>query len=188
MASALPRRIARPSVVVSARDRRRRALLSAIVWLGAVAGALLTWSWSDVLTWQRIFEAGGLYQYDAAYQSGHQVVLFGLIALGVMLLLRSGLVWAAAYALAVYTLAYGGVADLLYYWLDRRALPSALPWLDSSHPLIVRHPVTAAGLEISAALWVGLWLTLLAVQTWRCARPERSADGPAPLVEGGVTI
>ncbi len=140
---------------------RRSPLVAAFTTVAAVLLAVVTWAWSDVLTWQRIFESRGLYEYDAQYQAGHEVVLFGLIGLGVILLMPAGRRWAIAYALAVYTLAYGGLADLLYYWLDGRAIPSTLPWLDPGHPLLIVHPVTGTGLILSTAAWGCTWLVAL---------------------------
>ena len=153
-----------------------------VVALGAAAGTALTcsaavllsvvtWAWSDVLTWQRIFESSGMYEFDARYQAGHEVVLWGFIVLGALLLVRAGIAWSAGYAFAVYTLAYGGLADGLYYWLDGRSLPATLPWLDAGHPLLLVHPVTASSLVVSVGVWCALWsgLAILAA-AWRVRR------------------
>ena len=74
--------------------------------------------------------------------------------------------WALWYQGALYTLAFGGVEDILYYWLDGRPLPAALPWLDRSRLIFVRPlsgDVTNLEVLASAAFWVAVWLSLLLV-------------------------
>jgi len=135
---------------------RRRTLLALILALGFYA-------LSDILLWQRIFEAHGLSAFDPEYQTGHVAILVGMMAVGAILLLDSGW-WALWYQGALYTFAFGGVEDVLYYWLDGRAIPGLLPWLDRSRLIFVRPlagDVTSVELLASAALWVTLWLSLL---------------------------
>ncbi len=122
---------------------------------------LVFYALSDVLLWQRIFEEHGLKQFDPAYQTGHREILLGMIAVGVILLWDAG-AWAVAWALAFYTLAWGGVADLLYYVLDGRAIPTALPWLDDNR-LMPLKPVTDTTLLINCGIWVALWLVAVVV-------------------------
>src|SRR5881628_1937181 len=95
---------------------RRRTLLALILALGFYA-------LSDILLWQRIFEAHGLSAFDPEYQTGHVAILVGMMAVGAILLLDSGW-WALWYQGALYTFAFGGVEDVLYYWLDGRAIPA----------------------------------------------------------------
>ena len=118
----------------------------------AVGISLLTWVGSDILIWQRIFEAHVLKQFDPLYQAGHFAVLAGLIVLGALLVWHP--IWSAWYAVTTYVIAHSGAADVLYYWLDGRAVPPTLPWLDVAHPLILFHPVTAAGAETSSLVWI----------------------------------
>ncbi len=135
---------------------RRRTLLALILALGFYA-------LSDILLWQRIFEAHGLSAFDPEYQTGHIAILVGMMAVGAILLLDSGW-WALWYQGALYTFAFGGVEDVLYYWLDGRAIPGLLPWLDRSRLIFVRPlagHVTNIELLASAALWVTLWLSVL---------------------------
>ena len=122
----------------------------------ALAAGETFYALSDILLWQRIFEAHGLYEYDGAYQSGHVVILVALIGTGMVLLIDTRW-WALWYGLAFYTLAFGGVADVLYYWLDGRAIPAVLPWLDENH-LILFHPVTNGTVLASALVWIAFWL------------------------------
>ena len=129
----------------------------------ALGVGLLFYALSDILLWQRIFESSGheFYRFDAQYQTGRQAVLLGMIALGVILLWDSG-AWALWWGLAFYTLAFSGLEDVLYYWLDGRAIPAVLPWLTDNH-LVLFRPVTSWSLLASAGLWVALWLGSLAV-------------------------
>lgn len=126
----------------------------------AVAVGLVFYALSDILLWQRIFEDHDLFQFDAQYQSGHVTTLVALIGTGMILLYDAGL-WALWYGLAFYTLAFSGLEDVLYYWLDGRAIPASLPWLNSN-PLTL-HPSTSVTLVVSAALWVSLWAASLAL-------------------------
>jgi hypothetical protein len=143
----------------------------------AVVVSLLTWAYSDVLIWQRIFEANQLYSYDWAYQRGHFAVLMGLIALG-MIALASTRIWAAWYGAATITLAYSGLGDVLYYVLDGRSLPAAMPWLDEFHPLVIGHPVTGGSVVVSSAIWLVLWaLSLAGLTRFRASRLRRPVWG-----------
>jgi hypothetical protein len=130
--------------------------------LVALASSLFFYALSDILLWQRIFEAHDLYLYDDAYQTGHVSILVGLIAVGIVLLFDTG-IWALWYGLALYTLSYSGLEDVLYYWLDGNAIPATLPWLDSFHNLILFKPVTNTSLILSSATWIVLWLGVLSM-------------------------
>jgi hypothetical protein len=134
--------------------------------VGALAGAIVFYALSDILLWQRIFEEHGLYRFDGQYQTGHVAVLVGLIAVGMVLLYDAG-PWAIWYGLALYTLAYSGLEDVLYYILDSRPIPNLLPWLDENR-LILFKPVTHGGLLASSALWLSGWVAvlLLAPRCW----------------------
>src|SRR5215469_11953857 len=101
----------------------------AAVGLGLVCYALV-----DILIWQRIFEASGLYRFDHEYHAGYLALLGGMVVLGMVLLLPHGL-WALWYGLAFLTLAFSGLEDALYYVLDGRSIPASLPWLEAD-PLI----------------------------------------------------
>lgn len=122
----------------------------------AVAVGLGFYSLSDVLLWQRIFEANNLSTFDDAYQTGHVAILVGIIGVGAVLLLESG--WLALwFGGAMYATAFGGAADVLYYWLDARPIPGELPWLDRSRLIFVRPltgDVTNVELIASTALWI----------------------------------
>ena len=94
--------------------------------------------------------------------------------LGAVLLLDSGL-WALWFQGALYTLAFGGAEDILYYWLDGRQITGVLPWLDRSRLIFVRPQrgdVTSLELLASAIFWVMVWVGLLVVLP-RIALPLR---------------
>ena len=133
-----------------------------------MAAGLVFYALSDILLWQRIFETHGLYQFDGQYQTGHVAVLVALIAVGTILLYDVGL-WAVWYCLATYTLAYSGLADVLYYLLDWRPIPDTLPWLNQN-PLILFKPVSVDGLLLSTAIWLVFWAATLALQPPAAAR------------------
>jgi hypothetical protein len=146
---------------------------SVVIALGV---GLVFYALSDILLWQRIFEANHLWQYDAQYQTGHVAILVALIGTGMVLLWNAGW-WAVWYGLAFYTLAFGGLADVMYYWLDGRSIPAALPWLEANH-LILFHPVTTATLVLSAGAWIAVWLgSLLASRDFAMRRRLGSLRG-----------
>ena len=137
---------------------RRRVLAALLVALGFYA-------LSDILLWQRIFEAHQLSMFDPQYQTGHVAILVGMMGVGGVLLIDSG-IWALWFEGALYTMAFGGDEDVLYFWFDGRAIPAVLPWLDRSHLIFIRPlsgDVTSAELLASAMFWLVLWLAALIV-------------------------
>ncbi|HWO46234.1 MAG TPA: hypothetical protein VNO87_11760 [Methylomirabilota bacterium] len=157
----LPRRCCGPSneardTTVTRNTVRRRAAVALAVALGFYA-------LSDILLWQRIFEAHQLSAFDTEYQTGHVAILVGLIGVGAVLLIDSGL-WALWFGGALYTMAFGGAADVLYYWFDGRPIPGVLPWLDGSRLIFIRPSggdVTNVDVLASAAFWLAVWLAAL---------------------------
>lgn len=121
--------------------------------IAALLVALIAYVRIDILIWGRIFEADQLWQYAGTYHRGWFVMLYGFIALGVLLLDT----WRARifYAASLAVLCFNGTNDILYYWLDGRQLPQVLPWLDN-HPLILFSPVTDERLLLNCFLWLAL--------------------------------
>jgi hypothetical protein len=149
--------------------------------VAALVLGLLVYALIDILIWQRIFESEGLERYDYQYHAGYLVVLGGMIAIGVVLLLRHRL-WALWYGLAFASLAFSGMEDALYYLLDGRPIPAALPWLDPD-PLIPFKPVTRGGLVASASMWLMAWgLTLLGI--WLIQRQRLTSAAGRPGSRG----
>lgn len=106
----------------------------------------------DILIWQRIFETNGLVQLGVGtYHQGWTYALYGFMALGVIFFYphyRRMIM----FPLSLVLLAFCGLEDVLYYWLDGRAIPMMLPWLNSNFLII--KPVTSGNLLLSAAIWV----------------------------------
>lgn len=126
----------------------------------ATAATLLIWSVQDILIWQRFFEGRPWTANADWYQYWHQTFFLLLIVLGCVWI-RSP--WALWFALASWTLANGGLADILYYLLALRPIPAALPWLDTLHPLILFHPATTGSVLTSVAVWVIFWCGTLVI-------------------------
>ena len=106
----------------------------------------------DILIWQRIFETHDLIDLGIGkYHWGWVTALFGLIILGV-LICYPHLRRMITFPLSLAALAFSGIEDILYYWLDQKAIPSRLPWLDSN-PLLLK-PVTVERLLLSAVFWL----------------------------------
>jgi hypothetical protein len=118
----------------------------------------------DILIWQRIFEANELWELGiGVYHWGWVNALFGFMALGAILF-HPNLRRMITFPLSLAVLAFSGLEDILYYWLDGRSLPAELPWLNSN-PLLIR-PVTAERLLVSALLWLIIIVILDVVVTW----------------------
>ena len=113
--------------------------------------SLCFYTLTDIHIWQRIFETDQLWQYAGVYHRGWYFSLYGMIALGVLLL--NGYQNKIFYGVSLYLLAFNGTNDVLYYWLDGRPLPGRLEWLDF-HKLILFKPVTDVSLLLSCLVWL----------------------------------
>lgn len=117
-----------------------------------LAAGLFFFTKIDILIWQRIFEKNQLWELGiGTYHYGWTYALYGFMAFGFIFFfphLRRMVMFPLSLAL----LAFSGLEDVLYYWLDGRAIPLSLPWLNNN-PLILQ-PVTRAHLLFSAAAWV----------------------------------
>jgi hypothetical protein len=120
-------------------------------WVALVV-ALFFYARMDILIWQRIFETHALYELGAgAYHWGWIQSLFGFMILGVLVCYPNHRQM-VTFPLSLAILAFSGLEDILYYWMDGKALPSVLPWLDRN-PLLLK-PVTVERILISAAFWL----------------------------------
>lgn len=142
----------------------------------ALTVGLFFYALSDILLWQRIFEAHDLFQFDYQYQSGHVATLVAMIAIGMILLLDAGW-WALWYGAAFYTLCFSGLEDALYYLLQGKPIPEQLPWLDTYHSplLLFNEHVTRTSLVESTVFWISWW----AVSLWLLPRVVAAARGAA---------
>lgn len=133
--------------------------------------ALLFYTGTDILVWQRIFETNKLIDFASTYHTGWFVSLAGYATVGVLLM------WGAwrdcIYFLAsLFVGAFSGLEDLLYYILDRKPIPASLPWL-GSNPMI--HSVSRAGVIGSVVFWISMLIILyIALYLWQNDRKVKS--------------
>jgi hypothetical protein len=145
----------------------------------AVTLALLFYTVTDILVWQRIFEHYRLVEYADMYHTGWFVSLAGYATIGLVLLWGK---WKDCiyYLVSLAVGAFSGLEDVLYYALDHRDMPASLPWL-SRNPMIAS--TTRSGVVTSVFIWLALLLILYVVLFWAERRPplpsrqERSNPG-----------
>ena len=129
--------------------KKYRPILAAVV-------ALLFYTVTDILVWQRIFETNQMIEHADTYHTGWFVSLAGYAALGVMLLWDS---WKDCiyFLVTLIVSAFSGLEDLLYYILDRKPIPASLPWLENN-PMIYDH--SRWGLITSVMFWIIILIIL----------------------------
>jgi hypothetical protein len=137
----------------------------------AAALALLFYTFADILIWQRIFETNQMVQYADIYHTGWFVSLAGYAILGVVLM------WGAwrdviYFLISLFVGAFSGLEDVLYYILDGKPMPDALPWLEDN-PMILH--VSREGVIGSVLFWfMGLVLLYLVLYQWRAKAQEKT--------------
>ncbi len=129
--------------------KKYRPVLAAII-------ALLFYTVTDILVWQRIFEANQMIQHANTYHTGWFVSLAGYATIGIILLWDK---WKDClyFAASLFIGAFCGLEDVLYYLLDRKPIPANLPWL-SSNPMIYQDSRT--GLIYSVMFWIMILVVL----------------------------
>lgn len=126
--------------------------------------ALLFYTFADILIWQRIFETNQMVQYADIYHTGWFVSLAGYAILGIVLM------WGAwkdviYFLTSLFVGAFSGLEDVLYYILDGKPMPDALPWLDDN-PMILH--VSREGVIGSVFFWLmALVLLYMVLYQWR---------------------
>ncbi len=147
---------------------RLRPLLAAVV-------ALLFYAVTDILVWQRIFEANRMVGFANAYHTGWLVSLAGYGTVG--LIVMSGRWKDCLYFLSALAVgAFSGLEDVLYYVLDGKPIPASLPWL-SGNPFI--YESSRVGLISSTAFWlVALIALYLILYVWRRGPRPATPIGP----------
>jgi hypothetical protein len=107
--------------------RKYRPILATLI-------ALFFYTLTDILVWQRIFEAHNMVEYAGAYHAGWFVSLAGYASMGIMLMWGK---WKDClyFVVSLVITAFSGLEDILYYVLDRKPMPASLPWL-GNNPLI----------------------------------------------------
>jgi|SRR5687767_1136049 len=126
--------------------------------------ALLFYTATDILIWQRVFEANNLTHYAHTYHIGWLVSLAGYATIGLLLMWGD---WKDClyYLTALSIGAFSGLEDVLYYALDGKSMPNELPWLDPN-PLI--YQATRSGVLGSVLFWmVALALLYFAMYVWK---------------------
>ncbi len=134
-----------------------RPLLAALV-------ALLFYGITDILVWQRIFEANQMTGFANSYHTGWIVSLAGYATVGVIVMSDH---WkdCVYFVAALFIGAFSGLEDILYYVLDGKPMPASLPWLDGN-PLI--YSSTRSGVISSVFFWVAALVVLSVILfVWR---------------------
>jgi hypothetical protein len=116
----------------------------------AAALALIFYTFADILIWQRIFETNQMVQYADIYHTGWFVSLAGYAIMGIVLMWDA---WkdVVYFLIALFVGAFSGLEDVLYYILDGKPMPEALPWLEDN-PMILH--VSREGVIWSVLLWL----------------------------------
>ena len=124
--------------------------------------AILFYTITDILVWQRVFETNELEKYANTYHTGWFVSLAGYATIGIILLWDAWKEW-LYFLLALFIGAFSGLEDLLYYALDRKPMPEALPWL-ASNPMI--YHATRSGVIVSVIFWLSALAILYFFLYW----------------------
>ena len=131
--------------------------------------ALFFYTLTDIIIWQRIFEANNMVEYASAYHSGWFISLAGYATIGVILM------WGAwkdciYFLLSLFVVAFSGMEDILYYLLDGKPIPESLPWL-ANNPMIYHSSRT--GLISSVIFWlVALAILYFVLYEWKRVKEQ----------------
>ncbi|MGE5249775.1 MAG: hypothetical protein ACM3QS_06120 [Bacteroidota bacterium] len=137
--------------------------------------ALFFYTLTDILVWQRIFEAHNMVEFAGTYHAGWFVSLGGYATMGVMLMWGR---WKDClyFVISLFVTAFSGLEDILYYVLDRKPMPASLPWL-GSNPLI--YGDSRGEVIASVLFWLAALAALYAVMyLWKQGRPAATIDSP----------
>ncbi len=112
--------------------------------------ALLFYTITDIIVWQRIFEANHMVGYANIYHTGWFVTLAGYGSMGTILMWGN---WKDCiyFLVALFVGAFSGLEDIMYYLLDRKPIPAQLPWL-SRNPMI--YASSRTGVISSVVFWL----------------------------------
>jgi hypothetical protein len=157
--------------------KRHRPIITALI-------ALLFYTITDILIWQRIFEANQMTYFADTYHTGWFVTLAGYALMGLVFMWGS---WKEClyFLTALFVGAFSGLEDVLYYVLDGKLMPAYLPWL-YRNPLIFE--TTRGGVLFSVLFWlVGLVILYFFLFVWRKERLLPAdhvvsvSDAPQPI-------
>ncbi len=112
--------------------------------------AIIFYTATDILVWQRVFESNELVKYANTYHTGWFVSLAGYATIGIILMWDA---WKECiyFLLALFIGAFSGLEDVLYYVLDKRPMPESLPWL-KDNPMI--YTSSRTGVISSVVFWL----------------------------------
>jgi hypothetical protein len=125
--------------------------------------ALLFYTATDIIVWQRIFEANHLVGYANIYHTGWFLTLAGYGSMGTLLMWGN---WKDClyFLSALLVGAFSGLEDLMYYVLDRKPIPAQMPWL-AQNPMI--HASSRTGVISAMLFWlVALVVLYLVLYVW----------------------
>jgi hypothetical protein len=125
--------------------------------------ALFFYTVTDILIWQRIFEANNMVGYADLYHTGWFVTLAGYAVMGTILLWGS---WKDClyFVTSLFVAAFSGLEDLLYYALDRKPMPDA-------NPLI--YQASRQGVIASVIFWLmALVILYFYLYWWKTKDPQ----------------
>lgn len=122
----------------------------------AATAALIFYTITDILIWQRIFETNNMIGYADTYHTGWFATLAGYALMGIVLLWGS---WKDCFyfVTSLGVAAFSGLEDILYYALDGKPMPQALPWLDQN-PMI--FATSREGVIVSVIFWLAVLAAL----------------------------
>lgn len=151
--------------------------------------AILFYTVTDILIWQRIFEANEMTYYADTYHTGWFVTLAGYALMGLVFMWGS---WKECiyFLAALFIGAFSGLEDVLYYVLDGKHMPLYLPWLERN-PLV--FDTTRIGVLISVAIWmVTLVILYVVLFVWRKEQippvQETVSDPEMPAILNGDVL
>ena len=133
--------------------------------------AIIFYTATDILVWQRVFETNELVKYANTYHTGWFVSLAGYATIGIILMWDA---WKECiyFLLALFVGAFSGLEDVLYYVLDKRPMPESLPWL-KDNPMI--YTSSRTGVISSVVFWLGALVILYIVLFIWQKRPKQGS-------------
>ena len=133
--------------------------------------AIIFYTATDILVWQRVFETNELVKYANTYHTGWFVSLAGYATIGIILMWDA---WKECiyFLLALFIGAFSGLEDVLYYVLDKRPMPESLPWL-KDNPMI--YTSSRTGVISSVVFWLGALVILYIVLFIWQKRPKQGS-------------
>src|ERR1700690_899504 len=133
--------------------------------------AIIFYTATDILVWQRVFETNELVKYANTYHTGWFVSLAGYATIGIILMWDA---WKEClyFVLALFVGAFSGLEDVLYYVLDKRPMPESLPWL-KDNPMI--YASSRTGVITSVLFWLGSLVILYIVLFIWQKRPKQGS-------------